>query len=217
MDHVVALRPATKRSKDRRERILDAAQTMFESRGFSEASMTEVIRVAGGSKATLYKYFPNKEILYVTVVERATTQMLAYALADAPSPDEDDPESFLIMFGERVVRYLFKPEQQFISHALIAERDRFPGLNRAFFAAGPARTLAVLEERFAAWAERGLVRHTDARANALVFFNAFCNSLMILAHWAEEPVTDELISSQIRLAVDILLYGESTRAKKAAA
>jgi AcrR family transcriptional regulator len=216
MDQAMAVAALAKRSQDRRERILDAAETMFESHGFSEASMSEVIRVAGGSKATLYKYFPDKESLYLTVVERATSRMLAHVLADAPSPEEDDPETFLVMFGERVVKFLFEPEQMFISRALIAERDRFPGLNRAFFAAGPARSLSVLEERFTAWGRRGLVRHTDARSNALVFFNALCNSLMILSHWAEEPVTDDLIASHVRLTVDILLYGESTLPKASA-
>lgn len=74
----------------RRERLLDAAETLFVAQGFRATSIEAIAEAAGMSKVTLYSYFRDKEAVFVAVAER-----IAYALesavhtalaADAPFP-----------------------------------------------------------------------------------------------------------------------------------
>lgn len=57
-----------KAAEDRRRRILDIAGEMFLDQGYEAVSTADLVRRIGGSKATLYSYFPSKADLFVAVV-----------------------------------------------------------------------------------------------------------------------------------------------------
>jgi AcrR family transcriptional regulator len=57
--------------EQRRNNILDAAEEIFFSKGFSTATMDEVAEIAELSKGTLYLYFKSKEELYYGIASRA--------------------------------------------------------------------------------------------------------------------------------------------------
>lgn len=49
------------RTEARREAIIDAAASVFLEMGYERASMNEVTKRMGGSKATIYSYFPPRK------------------------------------------------------------------------------------------------------------------------------------------------------------
>ncbi|MCG5240044.1 TetR/AcrR family transcriptional regulator [Azospirillum doebereinerae] len=55
----------------RRETILTAAAELFAGRDYADVQVDEVAKRAGVGKATLYRYFPSKEELYLESLERA--------------------------------------------------------------------------------------------------------------------------------------------------
>ena len=61
---------------ERRDRILDAAADEFSDRGYDGASINRIIGEAGISKGSLYYYFDDKEDLFATVMEQASTRMM---------------------------------------------------------------------------------------------------------------------------------------------
>ena len=48
----------------RRQAIMDAAKALFLSKGYAATSLEEIIATSGGSLATLYKLFGNKQGLW---------------------------------------------------------------------------------------------------------------------------------------------------------
>ena len=52
------------------ERILDAAAGLFAERGVNAVGMGDVARAAGCSRATLYRYFPDRRALHLAFVHR---------------------------------------------------------------------------------------------------------------------------------------------------
>ncbi len=67
------------RERQTRERaIIDAAERIFCSRGFEEASMDEIAASAEFTKRTVYQYFTSKEDLYFAVVLKGYRQMEAF-------------------------------------------------------------------------------------------------------------------------------------------
>jgi AcrR family transcriptional regulator len=54
-----------RKTNQKRQHILDTALRLFQSKGFANTSMSEITAEAGGSKATVYNYFPAKEELFV--------------------------------------------------------------------------------------------------------------------------------------------------------
>lgn len=52
-----------------RERLLTAALTLFNDKGYAAASVREIVEAAGVTKPVLYYYFGNKEGLYLELME----------------------------------------------------------------------------------------------------------------------------------------------------
>lgn len=89
-DYSVSL-PRREREKARRNTaILDAAQRIFQRRGYRQATMEEIAREAGYSVGTLYNLFRDKDDLYNQVIARigevVVSRMQGVVLA------ERDPE-----------------------------------------------------------------------------------------------------------------------------
>lgn len=55
----------------RRQRILLAASSLFARRPYQEVQMDDVAHLAGTGKATVYRYFPSKEELYLEAFDQA--------------------------------------------------------------------------------------------------------------------------------------------------
>ncbi|WP_025684865.1 TetR/AcrR family transcriptional regulator [Paenibacillus maysiensis] len=54
----------------RRINIIEAAQIVFTNKGFEQATMQEIAKEAGLGVATIFRYFPKKEQLIVSVASR---------------------------------------------------------------------------------------------------------------------------------------------------
>src|SRR3954464_14734044 len=70
-----SLRVATAKAEETRERILDAALSLFRERGFDETTMRDIAAAAGVATGAAYYYFRSKEELvmafYVRTAEEA--------------------------------------------------------------------------------------------------------------------------------------------------
>jgi TetR/AcrR family fatty acid metabolism transcriptional regulator len=53
-----------------RERIMDAALNVFSRKGYHETRMDEIVEEAAASKGSIYFHFPNKEKLFLALVDQ---------------------------------------------------------------------------------------------------------------------------------------------------
>ena len=54
-------RPVKKSPEEWENNILDAAQTLFASKGYEETSVSDLMNLAGGAKGMFYRFFQSKE------------------------------------------------------------------------------------------------------------------------------------------------------------
>ena len=79
------LTEATKQA--RRRQIIDAAFTCFTAKGYSNTSMSDIIKESGLSSGSTYSHFSGKsDILRATVQQRIDMIAAAYQELDDPSP-----------------------------------------------------------------------------------------------------------------------------------
>ena len=140
------------RRAEKEERILDAALAVFSSAGYAGASMDAIAEAAGVSKPTLYQYFGAKEALFARIMERGRDQMLEPF--GAPGQAGAGMVARLHAFAWAYADCVMQPAFLSLARLVIGEVQRFPGLGRAYQAAGPDRVLegmiAFLEEQRAA-------------------------------------------------------------------
>lgn len=76
--------PRQDRSRQTRDRFLDAAARIFATHGYSAGTTNRIAAEAGASIGSLYQYFPNKDSILVALVRRHVddgTQLLLDAFA----------------------------------------------------------------------------------------------------------------------------------------
>jgi len=64
------------RSTPKDERIMAAAEQVFSHKGYKQATLDEIIKIADTGKGTVYKYYKNKEKLFYSLVLRKNTPFL---------------------------------------------------------------------------------------------------------------------------------------------
>lgn len=124
------------RTEAKREAILEEASKAFIELGFERTSMAEISARVGGSKATLYGYFPSKELLFIEVTRSAGERHIRPAFDALAQSAIGDEVGALRRFGEGFLGYVTRPDAIAIQRMVIAESGHTE-IGRLFFEAGP--------------------------------------------------------------------------------
>lgn len=197
--------------------LLDAAAALFVEKGYAGTSLSDVLRLAGGSRTTLYTHFGDKDGLFRAMMEehcaRVLDGMAPDALAlDAPAGSDPeqagDPEERLVRIALHIMHALTQPQTTAILRTLISEGARIPDLVETFFRVGPERTRERMAGCLRELAEAGRIRVADAEVAA----QAFCgmvtgNLLMERLILPDRPVDMPAVEAYVRACVRLFLRG----------
>lgn len=132
---------------EKTRRVLKAATTVFLAHGFSAATTDMIQREAGVSKATVYACYPNKEALFVAVVENECAAFTQTIRDIHFQPG--DLHRTLTALGRAYLEVVLSPTGLALYRVAVAEAPRFPQLGRTFYLAGPRVITAMLAEQLA--------------------------------------------------------------------
>jgi AcrR family transcriptional regulator len=95
------------RTEEKRDEIVRIATELFEKHGFERCSMAALSERLGGSKATLYGYFPSKEDLLRAVLNCEVAKDADNVIRDFPT--KDDLRESLIVLGTAYLNKRMSP------------------------------------------------------------------------------------------------------------
>ncbi|HVZ99640.1 MAG TPA: TetR/AcrR family transcriptional regulator [Caulobacterales bacterium] len=203
-----APRKARGADADRREAILDAADAVFLEQGFQAASMSAIAARVGGSKGTLYNYFPSKEELFLACVSRHCESLQSQMSALATR--SEDVRTALTQLGRHYVSVVSSDDVVRKFRMIVAEAERVPELARAFYETGPARGRAMLADYLQGAMQKGELIEADP-LQAANHFLGLCNNRLSKARLCavESAPDDATIDRDVGDAVRIFMaaYG----------
>lgn len=164
--------PISERGREREAAILEVAAEYFFEFGYGATSLDAIARRAGGSKSTLYRYFPSKRDLFHAVVTSVVADVARVRL----DPDADVYDS-LYHFAYERLSVVFAPRHWSLLRLIMAERDRFPRIADAYLQIGPKRGRERLAAYFRALVERKALRLEDPQESAEFFIG------MLMHEW----------------------------------
>ncbi|WP_108483204.1 TetR/AcrR family transcriptional regulator [Oceaniglobus ichthyenteri] len=141
------------------DQVLTGARAVFLADGFEGASVDEIAKVAGVSKATLYSYFPDKRVLFSEVAKAECRRQADTAIAQIDMAGR--PETVLFAAGSHLIRFFLSDFGQRVFRICVAETERFPELGRQFYESGPAVVEAALVGYFDLAMARGELKIQD--------------------------------------------------------
>ncbi|MDR2646549.1 MAG: TetR/AcrR family transcriptional regulator [Oscillospiraceae bacterium] len=87
-------------------RVLRAAEEVFATDGYESAKITNIARIADVSVGALYKYFENKQNIYLSVIHHSIAQM-EELLTTLSQTDED-----ILLKAEKIIREIQRFSRQ---------------------------------------------------------------------------------------------------------
>lgn len=185
----------------RRDAILRAARLCFLDRGFIRTSISDVIALSGGSRATVYDEFGSKEGLFAALIASILDEMRLPDIADGP------PEDVLREVGLAYMAQLMDPEALALYRVVLGESAYIRQLGPAIFAAGPRAAATALAARLQAWQHDGTLVFADPQRAATLFLAMVEGDLHRAATlWSETPSAEE-IAGNVDAAVALFLGG----------
>lgn len=190
-----------------RERVLDAAETLFFSRGIAVTGVDRVADAAGVAIATLYKQAGSKDGLLAAVLERRLAEWAVHwdAAVEAAATDED---RLLALFDALVsYRAEARPTQWCCFLATASERPPDDGADDV--QALLDRDTALLAERLRSLCEPLTDAPDELAAQLLVVYNGALASLL------RQAPADALVQARRVAAAVVAVAVESDTASVA--
>ena len=194
------------RPKDlaKRQAILDAAKTLFLTKGYANTSMDAVAAQAGVSKLTVYSHFNDKETLFSAAVVAKCEEQLPSLFFELP---EGVAVQTVLLNIARGFHQLINSDESVNLHRLImALGSQDPKLSLIFFEAGPQRMLHGMERLLARINESGVLSIDIPRNAAEHFFCLLKGAANFrLLYGCGEPLTGDAAESHVQEVVGLFM------------
>jgi AcrR family transcriptional regulator len=198
------------RTDEKRTAIIEAAATLFAEMGYERASMNELVKRLGGSKSTIYGYFPSKEVLFVAVVRAIATGHLSDATREL-SADVDGRvalEATLMRFAERMLLVTLNDDRALAVYRMVVAEAGHSDVGQLFHESGPSESVSALAALFASAMDRGDLRKADPRVTAMQFTALVTAEIGLRVYQRDPPrVAIRQIRQMVRRAVDVFFEG----------
>jgi len=197
----------TPASSSIRDRVLNAAFSLFREHGFSSTSMLEIVTEARVSKRDLYALFRNKhEVLAACIGERTERMRRPLDTMISAPQTRDALTTLLIEFGVSALRTMCHPDALTVFRLAIAESDRAPEVARTLDGSAREANIKALTELIRNAQSRGLIAAGDPAVLVARFFSALAGDLLIrLLMRVREAPTEREIVTRARAAAETVM------------
>lgn len=182
--------------------ILDAARKRFAHYGLAKTTMNEIAADIGMSKASLYYYFPDKERIFVAVVEQEFAEFVTMIedVIDRPSKPSFKLKKYISLRNKTLekLRNLAKVERpsptEYFNPLFDELKEKFMARERALV----ARILQLgIDEKY--FTKFPVDQYAD------LFLSTLLGLRLTLVSNRQTDVTEEKVSAQSLLFVEIFL------------
>lgn len=173
------------------DQVLAGAREVFMRDGFEGASVDDIARAAGVSKATLYSYFADKRLLFMEVASAECRTQADHF--DSVVNSANGPREVLEEECKRMMDLMLSDFGVNVFRICVAESDRFPELSRQFMESGPHVWRAKMIDYLRGAVSRGelAIDNLDLAADQLAELCKACLHQQAVFHGADTVSEDQ--------------------------
>ncbi len=196
-------RPRRRRKEARPAEILAAGMLEFAEKGFADARLEDVARRAGIAKGTIYRYFPDKQALFLAAMRARvgpTIEDVARLVDSFPGHTRD----MLGVILRQLYAQLVNTDLHTLMRIIIAEGWKFPELVESYYRENIAVGKAMLTRIVARGIARGEFRDGPvAQEPMIVIAPAIMATVWRLTFEKHDPLnTERFIAAHLDLVLN---------------
>lgn len=192
-------RPLAMSVEDRRAEILTVAEQLFGEQGFEQVTMTEIARLAGMSKKTLYVYFSDKKALLTALVASSFIWS-----QDAFAAQNQDSVKSLHDTLKIIAQHVLSERHLKLCRLAISESVGIEGLTNTFYEMGIVQSRQYLIRCLEQIAPERHRLSLDAEILADMLFGACIGKSLIDALLMQQIIDFKDIEAKITTTVQAL-------------
>ncbi|MBL8644226.1 MAG: TetR/AcrR family transcriptional regulator [Rhodospirillaceae bacterium] len=195
------------KSEDRKCAMLAAARELFLAKGFAATSLEDVVAKSGGSLATLYQLFGNKEGLWRELVHSYTDRIAEPMQAEASDQDkliqgapiQGPPAEVLRDVAQRLLALKLHPDAMAGVRIIMTEGGKYPDLARLMYENGPLAGERSLADYLQKQVDAGVLAIDDVQLAAQLFCNLVSGEFQL---WSVCGIKTELTPEDAKRRLD---------------
>ena len=160
--------PQTRRGHERCVALLESGADLFLEFGYDAVSLDDIVNHAGGSKASIYKYFGNKEGLFKAICDYRRDQFFN-DICQSFNSEQSDFRSYLITTLMNFQAHLLLPEKAAFMRLIVEQSQRNPELARHIHEQGPKQIQLAIAAALENGHKKGFLYWADSSGK--------CNSI----------------------------------------
>jgi TetR/AcrR family transcriptional repressor of mexJK operon len=177
----------------KRDEILDVAGKLFMDKGFHSTSMDDIAQFAGMSKLTLYRRFPDKQSLFVSVVEEKCQSAMPNDLYQGTK--ETNPRIIIQGFCLAFFSLIMSNDAIRLYRMMLGEAAQSPDMTKLFYNQGPKRVKKILDEIISDFKKRKILKTNDVIEARNILLSLFTGSeiyMRALLNIGKKPSRSEI-------------------------
>ena len=211
---MITLRSETSPTKPGRkyEKVRDGAAVIFLRDGYAGASVDEITRAAGVSKATLYSYFPEKSVMF----REAILAEVCDAFRESPfdKPRDGHAADILPNVLTNLADWAAAKQRLRLLRVITAEGVRFPTVAAAYEKSLYIRIINPLAKMIETWIDRGQIDVHDSDRSARQLVAMVTGQVQQHAMLAGTEFTKEQLSTFAQGAARLFLSSHAVASKQ---
>ncbi|OTG77044.1 TetR family transcriptional regulator [Acinetobacter sp. ANC 4169] len=198
--------PQTKRGHERCLALLLSANELFLKHGYDAVSLDDIVNHAGGSKASIYKFFGNKEGLFTAICDYRR-ELFFKDICIPFEHGKDDLRAYLIQTLMNVKQHLMLPENAAFLRLIIEQTQRSPQLALYIHEQGPKHIQIAIADALTKADEIGMIKCKQPIYSAQLYFGIIRNIEWCVLMGVPIRENDQETINYITYCVDRFLEG----------
>ncbi len=198
--------PQTRRGHERRLALLLTANELFLKRGYDSVSLDDIVNHAGGSKASIYKYFGNKEGLFIAICDYHR-ELFFKDICVAYDPAIDNLKDYLVGTLSNFYRHIVHPEHTAFMRIVMEQSQNNPDLASYLHEKGPKFIQMTIANTLQRAVELGKIVCPNPMYSAMFYFGILRNSEWRIMMGLDTQLSDQEMFNYIEYCVDRFLDG----------
>ena len=198
--------PQTKRGHERCLSLLLSANELFLERGYDAVSLDDIVHHAGGSKASIYKFFGNKEGLFTAICDYRREQFFK-DICSHFEHDQDNLKAYLIDNLLNFHRHLLQPENAAFMRLVLERTQHSAELALYIHEQGPKHIQSAIACALEKAHSNGLLLCENPIYSAQFYFGILRNLEWRILMGIPKQENDQETIEYINYCVDLFLKG----------